>query len=330
MPSPSRPSRRRTGLVLGFALALPLVGGGTAVAQDEPSLCDTIGLDALNGLGEPSYAEPAFGSADFCFLEAATEQQGPHSVSIWVNELPFGLTFDEMRDAQLEQTPTYEDTTVAGNPALVDRESADGTNVTFGLGERFATIFVSTAGSVEGSGLDEGEYALAVAELVAASLPAEPAGDATGAALEPPAVEGITWRTMRTLAGVELDSDLEAENVLRELWDLLLTETGASFEAATMIEAVPIDAASEERLGSSYLMLSIAGADATTLTPVLEEWLAGQQEGFSFSTANVGGKDVTEVSLEGEPQGYIYAEGDTLHVLSLTGDATARVLEALP
>ena len=111
---------------------------------------------------------------------------------------------------------------------------------------------------------------------------------------------------------------------------MLLAEVGASYEQMAILDATVSDEASASRLGS-YLTIRIEGAEASALAPVLVDWLAQLQgESFGSSTESLAGKDAIEVSNEGEPQGYIYAEGDTLHLITLPREAAEALVQALP
>jgi hypothetical protein len=233
-----------------------------------------------------------------------------------------------MREVQLEQVPTYEDATVADLPAIFTPEMGSGANVMVGLGENVVTIFASTDESAEGSGLDQADYALAVAEVILPPLADAGIGEPATMAAELPTVEGLAMRTTRSLAGSELDADVD--DALRQLLDVLLAESGAGYEQMAILDATVSDEASGSRLGS-YLTIGIEGAEASALAPVLVDWLAQLQgETFGSSTESLAGKDAIEVSNEGEAQGYIYAEGDTLHLITLPREDAEALVQALP
>lgn len=326
MGSRNRHVGRSSRVVLGALLVLPLAAA-PVTAQDD-SLCDLVSLDDIHALGELRYVVSEYAGPEVCVLDAAPDQEGPHGITIWVNEVPFGMTFEEMRDVQLEQVPTYEDATVGDLPAIFTPEMGSGANVMVGLGENVVTIFASTDESAEGSGLDQADYALAVAEVVLPSLADAGIGEPATMAAELPTVEGLAMRTTRSLAGSEIDADVD--DALRQLLDVLLAESGASYEQMAILDATVSDEASGSRLGS-YLTIGIEGAEASALAPVLVDWLAQLQgEAFGSSTESLAGKDAIEVSNEGEAQGYIYAEGDTLHLITLPREAAEALIQALP
>lgn len=328
MVSMSRIAPRGLSSALGLAVALTVLGVSPATAQDE-SLCDLVDLDALNALGAPRYAEPLFGGPGSCMLEATPDQQGPHSVLLWLADMPFGATFDEMRAALKEQSPTNQDVVVGGYPALIDEQGSDGASVFVGLGERALTATTSVAESAEAGGMDERAYALAVAELVVEALGVTPDTGQAAPVIAAPAVDGIAWRTTRSAAGTEVRDVIGG--VEPEMWDRLLAAGGAGFEQAGLLDAIALDAATDERIGT-LLALRVSDAHATTLAPALLEWLAGLDAGgdMEFTDGSVGGRDVTGVVSGGEVRGYVYAAADTIYLVSMPEEHAAKVLAQLP
>jgi hypothetical protein len=207
---------------------------------------------------------------------------------------------------------------------FVDSSAPDSTSVVVGIDDQLLTVSARMTDSAQAGGLDEGQYALDVAELVVPALMVLPTARAPGT----PDVEGLSWRTTRDLVGTELEDSLSDPE--REMWDAMLAESGVGFEFASLRDASVFDEIADERAGN-FTAMRIAGADAEALLPVLLDWLTSLADvEFEFTTGTTAGKDVTNVAADGQVIGVAYTAGDTLYLITMPDETAARVLDQLP
>jgi len=306
------PVPRAISLASGLALAAALSAPAFAAEPPGDSLCAAISVDELAALGPLSYEPPAQGAPSYCVFEAA---DGSYTLTLATTEISYEL----MRD------PEAEEYSPGGRPAT----GVEG-GVFVDLGEERLAVTLDPGDSPDAAGLDPVEYALSVAEIVVPALGIAPASEeaAAGDALQPPPVDGIEWgRTSVVTAAQLIDADAEQATI----WQALADAAGVDpSELSLLTDARARDAESGEVLGS-YAAIQVAGVDAEQLEAAIVSWM-GTVSGEDASTdaISLGGKDVTALSAGDQLRGYLYAAGDVVHVLTMSEEDAARVLQALP
>jgi hypothetical protein len=319
------------GSLVATAAAAP---AGVLAVEKEASLCDAVALEAVNALSPMQYADIDMGSGSFCVLETADGQQGPHTLMLVVQEIPFGIPFEEMVAGLREQGREITDLTIGGRAAFVDASFPEQIGISIDLGDRFAAVTPSISESAEGAGVDPVEHAIGVAELLVAGLETGTSGSdgsqAVGAPASPPELEGVRWSTADERSGEDIESAANEDELA--FWDPLLEASGRGYADVRMTNFLAFDTATDERIGT-YSAWSIGGADMTALLPMLVAWLRelSADQGAVFEQRTLAGKEVTSVSVPGSPAGVIYAAGDTFHIIQLPDDErTEALLAALP
>ena len=190
---------------------------------------------------------------------------------------------------------------------------------------------VAAAGLVAGS----------IAGVTAQSEPSEdvtpePAAESTAPSSElamllaPPDVDGVEWAEISVRSGAEIEADTDEREQAE--WSALLDGTGATYERASQLNAEPMDPETGEAIGI-YSAIRIADADESQLREALLGVLRASDEAetFVFEEAEIGGKDVTVVTLDtDDQQATVYVSGDTAHLLDLPEEQLALVLASLP
>jgi hypothetical protein len=324
--------RRLTSAALAATLLVIPAGNASfaADADGEPSLCDLLPLEEIHGLSGLRFDEPMFASAAFCVYDFAPEQTGPHGIVINTADVLFGMTFEEWREFVRSETPGIVDVTVGGQPGYIDDSNPGSVVLVVGVGDLYMSIDVAIEDSPEAGDIDPVAYALALGE---ASVPRALAlFDTAPIALNPlapPPLAGVEWDVDREWTGDEIrDGSSEAE---LGLWDLLLDASGSTFDDASILLATGRDANTRERLGA-YSAFRFSGADATVLPPVISEWAreASGADDFEANDVTLGGTDAVEIVFGGQRMGFVHARDDTLFIIELDEERTARILELLP
>lgn len=308
---------RSAGVTLGSVLLLSIAATVTMAADDpgDSSLCDTISVEELNALGPLQFNDPGFGTAGLCSFEASS---GSSSLTLVVS----GISFELVRSS----SPDLAEVMVGERSAVV----ADGV-LHVGLDEGILSVILTLTEGDDDSGVDALEYTIDVAEIVVPALDASRAmadeAAPAGSLEPPPEVDGITWRDADVVSGEEL---LGASEEQAAIWQPLLDSVGVDASQFFLIDTTASDVDSGERLGS-YSAIRLVGSDEARLRPAIIDWLATTSgRDVSTEAVTLGGKDVTAVSLDGEPQSYLYVTGDTVHALTMSEEAAARVLQRMP
>ena len=316
--------------VMAAAMVFTASAGTTVTATDvdEGSLCDALSLDELHALGPLRYAEPEFGGPAFCVYEASPDQQGPHSLNLTYREIPFGVAFDDFREGVREQSPGIVDITVGGQPGYADETIPGSPGVLVGIDDSFLAINPNVEASAEGQGVDSIDYAISVAEIVVSRLAESLAAERATAMPPPPPVDGVEWTRITESIGAEIISNDDVG--FADLLTRLLEETGADLEQATLLSATARPENASDA-GGLYLALRINRVEGSRLVPGLLAWLttATGDRDLSATPTTLGGKEVTEVSVDGETTGFAYGAGDTLYLLSFPAELATKVLAEL-
>jgi hypothetical protein len=318
--------------VMVAAILLTATAGTTVSAvegTEEGSLCDVISVDELHSLSPLQYAEPELRSSAFCFYDASPEQLGPHSLNLSLRDVPFGSAFEDFREAVREQFPGIVDVTIGGQQGYADKSFPELPGVIVGIDDSMLSIVPSIGTSDEGQGLDSIDYAMAVAEIIVPRLTGSIEQTQATAIPPTPAVDGVEWTRVSESSGEEITSNDDVG--FADLLTGLLDAHGADIEQATLLSANarPENAGDP---GGLYVALRISGVEGARLVPGLLDWLstATVDRAFAAVPATLGGKQATEISLDGETTGFAYATDDTLYLLSFPAELATKVLEQLP
>ena len=306
------PVPRAISLASGLVFAVTLSAPAFAAEPSGDSLCRAISVDELAALGPLTYEAPTEGAPVYCVFEAA---DGSYTLTLATT----GISYDLMRD------PEAEEFSAGGRPAT----GIEG-GVFVDLGEERLAVTLDPGDSPDAAGLDPVDYALSVAKIVVPALGIAPASEeaAAGDVLQPPPVDGIEWGSSSVVTAAEL---IDADPEQATIWQALADAAGVdSAELGLLTDARARDAQSGKVLGS-YAAVQIAGADGKQLEAAIVSWM-GTVSGEDVSTdaISLGGKDVTALSAGDQLRGYLYAAGDVVHVLTMSEEDAARILQALP
>jgi hypothetical protein len=178
----------------------------------------------------------------------------------------------------------------------------------------------------------------AVAAVLALSLPLsvaaqdETVGDSSDAA---PPIEGLGWYTTIDVAGAEVETAFNEEEVAQ--WTAMLDVAGATVDDLEYSYQKIVDPATLPQLGG-LATVRIAGATedevlAAVLADISAQAVALGAEPTTSEPVTLGGKDVVRIDLPeelGPDDAYVYVRGDTAWLFIMQESLAELGLQGMP
>lgn len=179
--------------------------------------------------------------------------------------------------------------------------------------------------------------ALAVALAVALPLAAAgQSGDASDDGAESvPAIEGLGWYNAIDVAGTDIDSVFDEDEVAQ--WVAMLEVAGATIDELEYSFQRIVDPATLPQLGGLATVRIEGASEEAVLAAVLADTSAQAvalgAEPTTSQPVTLGGKDVTRIELPAElgpDDAYVYVRGDTAWVFIMQESLAELALQGMP
>ncbi|MEX1336177.1 MAG: hypothetical protein AB1Z66_12840, partial [Candidatus Limnocylindrales bacterium] len=306
-----------------------------ALAQEEEAgLCRVIDIAVVAEMtGQQYEPTPFWDFADNCKYLATSNPDGNHYVRLHLDGL---ATYERFREGSRDPV----DLEIGGRPAFTtfddDPRGWLNTQVAVDLGD---VTLRATLIADEGAVVDQMDDTVRLAEMALASLDDEGAIGLEATEAQPGAASDVTPIDLPAVDGIEWDREyqeygadaLESDSAPLGL-DVFLAAIDADASRLGTRGVDARDVETDDLLGG-YLALRVAGADAEGIEEAALVWIAALLDvpEAPVSDASLDGFDVLVVAPpEGMSPLYVYAEGDTVHLISTPEAVAARILAALP